>query len=177
MTRWALAAALALMAGCVPVPDSYPVPEQRPAVDGPEPEAAGSMVRFADPRSMDQIVSGFLRAAPDQMWRWASENPTVQVRVEDTKNLRLRANFAFPEQSHSPLLPITVRYLVNGQLLETVIYRKAGQLEYQKPVPAEWLRTDQPNLIRMEISPIYIAKEDGARLSVVLTEIGLETAK
>jgi hypothetical protein len=174
MTRWALAAALALMAGCVPPPDSYPVPEQRPAVDGPEPEQAGPMVRFADPRSMDQLVSGFLRAAPDQLWRWGSENPTVQVRVDDTRNLRLRANFAFPEESHTPLLPITVRYSVNDHLLDTVTYRKAGALEYKKPVPAEWLRTDSPNVIRMEVSPVYIAKEDGVKLSVVLTEIGLE---
>ena len=101
----------------------------------------------------------------------------VRVRVSATRNLRLRAGFAFPEESHTPLLPITVRYFVNDHLLEAVSYKKAGVLEYRKAVPAEWLSTERDNLLRFEISPVYIAKADGMKLSMIVAEIGLEQNK
>jgi hypothetical protein len=153
------------------------VPEQRHSKDGPEPEPLGSMVTFSDARSPDYLVKGFLPSAPDQLWRWASESPTVRVKVGDKKGLRMRLNFAFPDESHVPLLPITVKYFVNDHLLDTVVYQKAGVLEYRKPVPAEWLELDVDNLLRWEISPVYVAKADGMKLSMIVSEVGLEQNK
>ncbi len=174
MIRWALAAGLLLTASCTPLRDSYPVPPQIAVTDGPEPEPLGAMVSFSDPRALNYIVGGFLDAAPDQTWRWASEAPTVRVRVSDTSKLRLHVNFTFPDESHTPLLPITIRYLVNGKLLESVSYRKTGILEYRKAVPAEWLSPNADNEIRCEVSPVYVAKADGVKLSMIVSEIGLE---
>lgn len=164
-----------LTCACTPLPESYAVPEQRSSKDGPEPAPLGAFVSFSDARSPDYVVSGFLPSAPDQFWRWASENPTIRVRVAEKSGLRLRVNFAFPEESHRPLLPITVRYVVNEKLLETVVYKQAGVLEFRKAVPAEWLL--QENLIRCEISPVYVAKADGVKLSMIISEIGLERIK
>ena len=113
-------------------------------------------------------------AAPDQLWRWASERPTVRLRVSQKTGLRLRVNFAFPDESHKPLIPITVKYFVNDRLLETVVYRRSGVLEFRKPVPPEWLVTDADNLIRFEISPVYVAEADGIKLSMIISELGLE---
>lgn len=165
---------LLLLSACTPLPDSYRVPDQRNSKDGPEPEPIGSMVSFSDARSPDYLVSGFLPTAPDQLWRWATVSPTVRVRVSEKTRLRLRLNFAFPDESHAPLLPITVRYFVNDKLLDTVVYQKAGVLEYRKAVPAEWLMADVDNLIRWEISPVYVAKADGMKLSMIVSEVGLE---
>jgi hypothetical protein len=172
MNRWL--ALLILLSSCTPLPESYPVPEQRSLKDGPEPEPLGAFVSFSDARSPDYIVGGFLPAAPDQLWRWASVSPTVRVRVSDRTGLRLRVAFAFPEESHRPLLPISVSYFVNDRLLETVVYKQAGFLEFRKRVPAEWLLVDADNMIRCEISPIYVAKADGIKLAMVISEIGLE---
>ncbi|MBI2686728.1 MAG: hypothetical protein HYX27_10465 [Acidobacteria bacterium] len=174
MKRVGLTLALVAMAACTPLPESYPVPEQRQQKDGPEPEPLGRWIRFSDGRAADYVISGFLRGAPDDTWRWASTNPTVRVRVSEAAGLRLRLNFAFPEESHKPLLPITVKYFVNDHLLDTVVYRKAGVLEYRKPVPADWLKTDVDNLIRWEIDPPYVAKADGVKLSMIVAEVGLE---
>jgi len=172
MRRWLLLAAL--LSACTPLPESYPVPEQRNLKDGPEPEPLGAFVSFSDARSPDYVVGGFVPAAPDQLWRWASERPTVRLRVSQKTGLRLRANFAFPDESHKPLLPITVKYFVNDRLLETVVYRQSGVLEFRKPVPPEWLVADADNLIRFEISPVYVAKADGIKLSMIVSELGLE---
>lgn len=172
MRRWLFLAVL--LSACTPLPESYPVPEQRSSKDGPEPEPLGAFVSFSDARSPDYVVNGFLPAAPDQLWRWASESPTVRVRVSEKTGLRLRANFSFPEESHKPLLPLTVKYFVNDKLLETVVYRQAGVLEFRKPVPPEWLVAEADNLIRLEISPVYVAKADGVKLSMIISDIGLE---
>ncbi|MFN0101217.1 MAG: hypothetical protein ACKV2U_03895 [Bryobacteraceae bacterium] len=178
MRGWApLAAAVAWLTACAPLPESYPVPEQRSVKDGPEPEPLQAFVSFSDARSPDYVVSGFLPAAPDSFWRWATTSPTVRVRVSENTGLRLRVNFAFPEESHTPLLPITVKYFVNDHLLEAVIYRRAGMLEYRRPVPAEWLLVDADNLLRCEIEPVYIAKADLVKLSMIVSEIGLERDK
>ena len=163
-----------LLSGCAPLPEFYRVPEQRNAKDGPEPEPMGAMLSFSNSRASEYILGGFLASAPDQLWRWASASPTVRVRVSDTAKLRMRLNFAFPDESHGPLLPITVRYFVNDKLLDTVVYKKAGVLEYKKAVPAEWLVTNADNVLRWEISPIYVAKADGVKLSMIVSEVGLE---
>jgi hypothetical protein len=172
MRRWLFLAML--LSACTPLPESYPVPEQRSSKDGPEPEPLGAFVSFSDARSPDYVVSGFLPTAPEQTWRWASESPAVRVRVSTKAGLRLRANFAFPDESHKPLLPITVKYFLNDKLLDTVVYRQTGLLEFRKPVPPEWLVTEADNLIRFEISPVYVAKADGVKLSMIVSELGLE---
>jgi len=156
------------------LPDSYPVPEQRSSKDGPDPEPLGAFVSFSDARSPDYVVDGFLPSAPDQLWRWASARPTVRVRVSRKTGLRLRVNFAFPDDSHKPLLPITVSYFINDRLLEAVVYKQSGVLEFRKAVPPEFLAEDADNLIRLEVSPIYIAKADGVKLSMIVSELGLE---
>ena len=174
MRRWALAAALGAITACTPLPDAYPVPEQRVQKDGPEPEPLAGFVSMADPRSPDYVVEGFLPPGAGQTWLWATTKPTVRVRVSDTKGLRLRMNFAFPDDSHKALLPITVKYFVNEKLLDTVVYKQTGVLEYRKPVPAEWLKVNEDNRIRCEVSPVYVAQADGQRLAYILSEIGLE---
>jgi hypothetical protein len=168
---------LVVLGSCTPLPESYPVPEQRNGKEGQDPEPLGAFVSFADARSEDYAVKGFLPAAPDQTWRWATESPTVRFRVSHKDGLRLRVNFAMPEGSHGALLPITVRYFVNDQLLEAVQYKKAGAMEYRKAVPAELLNVDADNLVRLEVSPIYVAEADKQKLSLILSEIGLEQDK
>ena len=170
MRLWVFMAAL--LTGCTPLPESYPTPEQRDSKDGPEPEPLGAFVSFSDARSPDYVVGGFVPAAPDQLWRWAAASPAV--RVSETAGLRLRVNFSFPDESHKPLLPITVSYFVNDKLLQTVVYKQTGVLEFRKAVPAEWLAADTDNIIRWEISPVYVAKADGVKLSMIVSELGLE---
>ena len=175
MSRWLLL--VVLLSGCTPLPQSYPVPEQRNSKDGPEPEPLGAFVTFSDARSPDYVVGGILPSAPDSLWRWANDVFTMRVRVSVRTGLRLRMNFAFPDESHKPLLPITVKYHVNDKLLDTVVYKQTGVLEYRKAVPPEWLLQDADNLIRLEVSPVYVAKADGVKLSMVVSEIGLEANK
>ena len=174
MKAEAAIALLLLLPACTPLPDSYPVPEQRSSPGGVEPEPLGAFVSMADPRAPDYLVEGFLQASPGQTWRWTNATPTVRARLSQTKNLRLAMQLAFPNQSHTSLLPIRVRILVNGRLLDTPVFRTAGLHEYKKPVPAEWLSTENENIVRCEIDPVYIAEADKAKLGMILSAIGFE---
>ncbi|HEU0123200.1 MAG TPA: hypothetical protein VFQ91_21900 [Bryobacteraceae bacterium] len=174
MRRSALALPLLLLSACTPLPDSYPVPPQRTQGDAPDPEPMGSMVSFSKGNGPQHIISDFLNGPPDQLWRWTGEKPVVRVILKDTSNLRMRVGFAFPDQSHKPLLPITVRYYVNNHLLDTVVYKQSGVLEFRKAVPAEWLQPGPENYLGCIISPVYVAEGDGTKLAMVISEIGLE---
>lgn len=174
MTRSAAAALCFAAISCAPLPDSYPIPPQRPNIDAPEPQPFGATVSFADPRSVQQVVSGFLRPAPDQLWQWASENPTVRVRIGATDHVYLRVAFTLPPATHGSLMPVSIRFLVNGQPVGENRYTEPGVLEYRVPVRPELLKANDVNLIRCEATPMYIAPADGVKLSMVMREIGLE---
>ena len=68
--------ALVLLGSCTPLPESYAVPEQRIGREGQDPEPLGAFVTFADARSDDYAVKGFLPAAPAKdACRWCDYRP------------------------------------------------------------------------------------------------------
>jgi hypothetical protein len=175
--RFCLAGVLLCLAACAPLPESYPVPEQRLPVDGPDPEPMGAMLSFGAFRTKEHIVSGILEASADQTWRWTNDAPEVKVRLGRVENVKLVVRFALPKESHETLLPITIGYFVNDRLLDKVAYRRTGLLEFSKPVPKEYLAAGGENRIRCEISPVYIAQADKAKLGMILSEIGFEVSR
>lgn len=169
--------ALALaMTACTPLPDSYPVPEQRPISHGPDPEGLRAFLAFDDPRTPAYIVSDFLDAPPGQSWRWTGQKPTLKLKTESTDNIRFRARGAFPHQSHQSILPITLSVFVNDKLLDRVAYKTAGDFIFQKDVPADMLLANGENKVRLELDKVFIAG-DGAKLGMILAELGFEKRK
>jgi len=53
-----------------------------------------------------------------------------------------------------------------------VDWPKPGQRTWEQPVPAEWLTTDSPVLVRMEIDKLWTSPSDGALRGFILTRIG-----
>ncbi|MBM3785133.1 MAG: hypothetical protein FJW30_12275 [Acidobacteria bacterium] len=176
MNLRAAAMILAGLSSCTPLPESYPVPVQRGMENGPEPEPLRASISFDDPRLKDYLIGGFLEAGPGQTWRWAGEKPEVRLRLEALAGLRLRARFTFPHESHGPLMPITVRVFVNEKLLGAQIYRKPGELEFVKDAAEELLVAGE-NRVRLEADRVYVAKADGVRLGMILTEIGFQARR
>jgi hypothetical protein len=176
--RLAVALAIALTAmSCTPLPESYPVPEQRAAADGPDPEPLRGFVSMDDPRAPDYILGDFLEAPPGQLWRWTGPRPAVRLRTDSAEKLTLRVRLTFPEHSHGPLMPIPVRFLINEKLLERVEFKKPGEIDYRKDIPKEWILTNQDNHVRCEIEKVYVAAADGAKLGMIISEIGFERRK
>jgi hypothetical protein len=172
------AAILALaLCGCTPLPTSYPVPEQRPLLDGPEPGPLEAFVPFADSRTPDYLLEGFLDAAPGQTWRWTGKKAFLKVRLGDVENLHLVWEFALPEESYRPLLPVTVTYWVNEKVAGKVTYAKAGVVRHVQPVEPALLVANGENRIGIEMDKVYVAPEDKAELGMVVSGAGFEVRK
>lgn len=177
MKRWVIAAALIVMCGCAPLPTSYPVPEQRPLLDGPEPGPLEAFVPFADSRTPDYLLEGFLDAAPGQTWRWTGRKAFLKVRLGEVENLNLVWEFALPEGSYNALLPVTVTYWVNEKVAGSVTYQKAGPIRQVLPVEASLLAVNSENRIGMEMDKVYVAPDDKAELGMVVSGAGFEVRK
>ena len=106
-------------------------------------------------------------------WRWTGQRPTVHVLVRSTENLHYVIDFTIPGVTFEQTGPVTVSFYVNDHLVESARYTSFGSQHFEKPVPAEWLKKDEENTLAAEIDKVYVSKEDGARLGMILTSIGL----
>jgi hypothetical protein len=106
-------------------------------------------------------------------WRWCQQKPTVKVVVPSNLNLKYMADFTVPEVTFKDTGPVTIAFTLNDHLVDRVRYTKAGQLHFEKPVPAAWVLVDKPNLLAAEIDKMWVSKEDGSRLGFILARIGL----
>lgn len=174
--KFAVVAMALMMTGCTPLPDSYPVPEQRPISDGPDPEGIRAFLVFDDPRTPAYLIADFLDAPPGQSWRWTGPKPTLRLKTESTDNVRFRARGAFPHQSHQTIMPITLSVFINDKLLDRMTYKAAGDFVFQKEVAPEILLANGENKVRLELDKVFIAT-DGAKLGMILAELGFEKRK
>lgn len=171
--KHALAVLALAISACTPLPDSYPVPEQRPISHGPDPEGLRAFLAFDDPRTPAYIISDFLDAPPGQGWRWTGPKPTLRLKTDSTDNIRFRARGAFPHQSHQALLPITLSVFINDKLLDRMTYKSAGDFVFQKDVAQGLLLANGENKVRLELDKVFTAT-DGAKLGMILAELGFE---
>jgi len=86
--------------------------------------------------------------------------------------MRLRVDFTIPDITYQQTGPVKITVHVGGHLLDTIDCPKPGQRVWEKAVPPEWLSTDVPVLVRMEVDKIWTSPSDGAQRGFILTRIG-----
>ena len=161
------------LAACDRPPDIYAPPEQRHPVEGYNPGPEAMMVEMSDPDASLRIVKD-IYGPSDPSWRWTSQNPTVQLLVLSTDNLRFTTDFAIWDDSFKTTGPVEVSYLVNGRLLDKVRYTTPGVKHYEKPVPADWISVDSETTLGMSVDKLYIAPRDGGKFGLILVRIGFK---
>lgn len=162
-----------LLADCDRPPEVYAPPEQRHPVEGYNPGPDAMMVDMRDPDASLRIVKD-IHAPSDPSWRWTSQNPTVQLLVLSTENLRFIADFAIWDDGFKTTGPLEIQYLVNGRLLDKVRYTTPGEKHFEKPVPADWLAVDTDTTVAMFVDKLFISPRDGEKFGVILTRIGFK---
>jgi len=161
-----------VLAGCTAIPDYYAPPVQRRPMTGPEPSPVTHFVTMNAPNAEAHFVRGVSRHLEGGAWRWLEPRAELVFRLETTRHLRFSMEFAIPEATFAQRGPVTVSVLVNGQLVDRSRYEKGGEFRIEKPVPAEWLRTDLHNYVTLEIDKPWVAPQDGARLGFILKSAG-----
>lgn len=131
------------------------------------------MVEMNDPDTNLHIVKD-IYGQSDPSWRWTSQNPTVQLLVLSTENLKFHADFAIWNEGFKTTGPVDIAYLVNGKVLDKVHYATPGEKHFEKAVPPDWLAVDSDTIIGMDIDKVNIAPRDGAKLGVILLRMGFK---
>jgi hypothetical protein len=168
-----LTLSILLLAACDRLPESYAPPEQRHPVEGYNPGPEAMMVEMSDPDASLRIVKD-VYGPTDPSWRWTSQNPTVQLLVLSTENLRFHADFAIWNDGFKVTGPVEIAYQVNGKTLDRVHYTTPGVKHFEKTVPADWLSVDTDTTIGMLIDKLYVSPKDGVKFGVILQRMGFK---
>jgi hypothetical protein len=174
----ALAAGLLAGAGCVSVPDTYAPPIQRNptlptgSAGSGRAEQRKHFLAMGDEDAAAHILGDINDALEGGTWRWTGQKPTVRLFLKTVTNLRLVMDFSIPGPVLEQTGPLTIRYVVNGHLVEALRYDTPGQKRFEKPVEASWLHRNGDNIVSAELDKVYIAEADKARLGIALTGIG-----
>lgn len=172
LIRILLAPVILLLCSCERPPDTFPPPEQRPALaESSAPDPSTMMVEMEDPNCAFHIVKDIYEPGSPS-WRWTAKQPTLKVLVYATDQVKLMADFSLWDEAFKQTGPLELSFLVNGHLLDKVRYATPGNKHFEKPVPAEWLSTETESIIAIDVDKLYVAPQDGAKFGVILTRIG-----
>src|ERR1700681_4303059 len=118
------------LAACDRLPETYPPPEQRHPVEGYNPGPDAMMVDMDSPEASQHIVKD-IYGATSASWRWTSQEPTVQLLVLSTENIRFSADYAIWDDGFKVTGPLEISFLVNGKLLDKIHYTTPGVKHFE----------------------------------------------
>jgi hypothetical protein len=159
-------------AACVKYPEPFRPPIQRRPAEITEATRLKHFIAMNDPQAPEHFISGMIPGLNDGTWRWTDKSPTFQFQLPTTKALRLKANIAIPEITFKDTGPVKITVHIGSHLLDTIDFPKHEQRFWEKDVPADWLTTDRPVLVRMEIDKLWKSPADGAQRGFILTSLG-----
>jgi len=163
---------LLCLTACDRLPESYPPPEQQPPVGDLDAVPNAMMVSMDSPDSDRLIVKDIY--AGGMPWRWTRNEPTVRVPLLSTENLKFSVDFTLWDETFKVTGPVEISFLVNGELLDKVLYATSGSKHFEKPVPADWLRGNEEATLALSIGKVYVSYRDASKFGVILTRLGLE---
>ena len=171
-SHWVIAGAAVLLSSCQNMPEPYAPPTQRQAFEDARPHKMSRIVAMGDEDSVSHIVSDISPGNPAP-WRWTFQKPTVKVVPRTNQGLRYVIDFSVPDVTFKVTGPVTMTFLVNDHVLDTVHYTASGEYHFEKAVPPEWVEALKDTTVAASIDKVWTAPADGAKLGFILTRIGL----
>ncbi len=162
---------LTLLCSCNQFPVSYPPPEQRHPVDGPNPDPSLMTVNMNDPDAASHFVKDIEPLGSDS-WRWTGQQPTLKILAVTTDNVSLKVDFTLWPVAMQQTGPVELSFFVNQRLLDKVRYTTQGYKHFQKLIPPDWLTTDVESTISIAIDKLFVAPEDGVKFGFILSSVG-----
>ena len=164
---------LCVLTGCVREPEWYSIPQQRAFSPEAEPLVYMSFVRMNETKAPSFIVRDItLGQAEGVGWRWTHQRPELKFTLKQITDQRLIMDFGVVPATFKQTGPVTITFLVNGHQLDRIRYAEPGDKHFEKPVPAEWLKANDPATVIAEIDPVYTSTPDGVKLGVTLSAVG-----
>jgi hypothetical protein len=137
-----------LVMGCNTAQDGWapPVPRNPLSLT----PAKGHVVNMNDPYAMAYVVQDVRDLLEAGAWRWTSRRPELRIYLDDVRGLKFTTDFTVPESGFRRTGPVTISFLINGNLLDRVKYQQPGNQHFEKPVPESWLHARWLNFVTME---------------------------
>lgn len=170
LALWVLA-----LTACTPALE-YPPPAQKVMPKGPDPLPGASLVHVGDALTDAAIVREVLGGEPGSSWRWTNQHPRLKIWFHPEQSSTFYLRFTVAGVVLKETGPLTIRMIVNDQVLDTRTFDKEREYEYSKPVPAAMLGSNDSAVVGFDIDPIYVSERDGMKLGVLLQDIGLKQA-
>jgi hypothetical protein len=160
-------------ASCVRQPEYFAPPQQRqPFEVDPQPKLR-HFLAMSMPEADLYFVSGILPTLEGGMWRWTEPACALRFQLPTTEGLKLFLDLTVPQETLSQAGgPARVKVWVQDRLLDTIEFAKADTRQWEKPVPAEWLGTSAPVIVRFEIDKAWTNPQDGSKRGFILSKAG-----
>lgn len=159
-----------LFAGCTRIPEVYAPPMQR--VIEEKPRTLQHFVQMGSPEVMSYALADVVPTVEDGGWRWTLQKPKFRFQLPGTQGLQLRIDYVVPDLILKQTGPLRIAVYVEDHLLDTVLADKDGDHQFLKPVPPDWLTTDRPVIVRLELDKIWVSPTDQVRRGIILRRIG-----
>jgi hypothetical protein len=127
---------------------------------------------MSDPAASAYIVKDVSDSSEGLGWRWTHRRPELRFFLPTAEHLDFLMDFSLPEVTFRETGPVTLSFFINGKLFDRVLYEKAGEQHYRKPVPASFLNSGTVNVVAIEPDKVWVSKADGAQLGFVLVRAG-----
>lgn len=169
--RYAVVAALVLLASCSKLPDHYSPPAERPAARVLAADEVSHFTTMDAPGAANHIVSGVLDGggAP---WRWCERQAVLQFKLPETRGLRFRADIAVSEMTFAQTGPVRVDVAIDGKRLDTIVYDKPESRTTEIDVPEAMMTTGRPVVVTLTADKEWVEPGTGVRRGFILTSAG-----
>jgi hypothetical protein len=170
-----LALLVLALTACTPALE-YPPPTQKTMPKGADPLPGPSLVHIGGPMVDSAIVRDVLGAEQSASWRWTNQHPRLKIWFHPGQPSLFYLRFTLAGVVLKQTGPVTLRMIVNDQVLDTRTFDKEREYVYSKPLPPGIAGSGDSAVVGLDIDPVYISERDGAKLGVLLQDIGFKQA-
>lgn len=121
--------------------------------------------------------AGILSDEDGEEWRWTKDHAEFQLIPPQEKDLELFVDFRIVEKTFKDTGPVTITAKINGREAGRATYSGPGKMSAAWELTPETLAEPRPLLVSLDISPPWIAPNDGTHLGVFLKAIGFRKRK
>jgi hypothetical protein len=149
--------------------------KKSPAAAAQDPKRVPISVTIGDPRSAQQLVSGFYEIEGGA-WRWTSKQFVVELGTplgSAGRGATLEFRFTIPPIVIEKSQSITLTAAVDGNVLPPQTYTQAGDFTYKQDVPGALLGQDAVKISFEVDKPLAPTGADQRVLGVIATSAAL----
>jgi hypothetical protein len=161
-----------LLSGCTGSPQWYAPPEQQKPIEAFGAGRLARSIAMTDPNADAHLVRDISHLVEGGSWRWAGRHPQMRFYLDTVRNLKFSLEFSMAEATFRETGPVTLTFLANGRPFDQLRYSQPGRQSYKGPVPETLLKAGEDNIVEIEPDKVWISKDDGAALSILILRAG-----